>query len=129
VATPEQIRAAFERYVTLLSAHDGEAVAALFADDAVIEDPAGSAPREGREAIRAFYVEAIGRADPTVVLTGPVRILADGTAGAAPMQSRSIRDGRPVTLDIVDVFTFDDAGRITSMRAYWGPENIAAREA
>jgi len=30
-----------------------------------------------------------------------------------------------VTIDIIDVFTFDDAGKVITMRAFWGPENMA----
>ena len=29
-----------------------------------------------------------------------------------------------MTIQVIDVFEFDDAGKIASMRAYWGPENI-----
>ena len=126
MATAEAIRSAFERYVELLSAHDADGIAALYADDAIVEDPAGATPLVGREAIAAFYRSAIERVKPTVVLTGPVRVLADGHAGAAPLQSRGQRDGREVTLDIIDVFTFDERGAITSMRAYWGPANVAS---
>jgi steroid Delta-isomerase len=126
VATAEQIRRACERYADLLTARDADGIAALYAEDATVEDPAGSAPLVGREVIRDFYRGAIERVQPTVVVTGPVRVLADGRAGAAPLQSRGTRDGRAVTLDIIDVFTFDDGGLITSMRAYWGPENVTA---
>jgi steroid delta-isomerase len=128
MATGDQIRRACEQYVALLSAHDADGIAALYAEGATIEDPVGNAPLVGRDAILAFYRAAIERANPTVVLTGPVRVLADGSAGAAPLQSRSTREGRPVTLDIIDVFTFDDRGLITSMRAYWGPDNVHDRE-
>jgi hypothetical protein len=61
---------------------------------------------------------------PTVELTGPVRVLADGRGGAAPLRSRGVRDGRAVALDIIDVFELDGSGLITTMRAYWGPENV-----
>jgi steroid Delta-isomerase len=124
MASPEQMRVAFERYAALLTAHDADGIADLYAADATVEDPAGGPPLVGRAAILALYRAAIERAQPTVVLTGPVRVLADGHAGAAPLQSRSTRDGRAVTIDIIDVFTFDDAGAITSMRAYWGPANV-----
>jgi steroid Delta-isomerase len=125
VATAAQIRDAFERYCAHLTAHDAEAIADLYAGDARVEDPAGSTPIVGRAAIQAFYAAALERARPeSVVLAGPVRILADGRAAAATLESRSSRDGHRVRIDIIDVMTFDDAGRITSMQAYWGPDNI-----
>jgi hypothetical protein len=27
-------------------------------------------------------------------------------------------------MDVIDVMTFDEDAKITSMRAYWGPSNI-----
>jgi len=126
MVTAAQMREAFEAYASLLSAGDGDAVAALFAEDAWIEDPLGAARHVGREAIAAFYRGAIERAAPTVRLTGPVRVSAVGEA-AAPMQSHSNFGGSPKEIDIIDVFSFDDGGKITSMRAFWGEGNIRDR--
>jgi steroid Delta-isomerase len=125
MASADQIRHAFERYCAHLTAHDADAIADLYADDAVVEDPAGSPPIVGRPAIREFYAGALERARPdAVLLTGPVRVLASGLAGAATLESHSSRDGHPVRIDIIDVMTFDATGAITSMQAYWGPDNI-----
>ncbi|NND68495.1 MAG: steroid delta-isomerase, partial [Halioglobus sp.] len=27
-------------------------------------------------------------------------------------------------INIIDVFEFNDAGKVTSMKAYWGPESM-----
>ena len=32
-------------------------------------------------------------------------------------------------IDIISVMTFDDDGKITSMKAYWGPENVTPASA
>lgn len=29
-----------------------------------------------------------------------------------------------MSIDIISVMTFDDGGKIASMKAYWGPENV-----
>ena len=29
-----------------------------------------------------------------------------------------------MSIDIIDVFEFDDQGKVVSMKAYWGPENM-----
>jgi steroid delta-isomerase len=120
------MRAAFENYTSRLSAGDADGVAELFADDAWIEDPLGAPRHVGRQAILAFYRGAVERAHPDVRLTGPVRVSAVGEA-AAPMQSHSNFGGSPKEIDIIDVFAFDDAGRITSMRAFWGEGNLRER--
>jgi steroid delta-isomerase len=127
VATEEQMRRAFEQYVSRLSAGDGDGVAALFADDAWIEDPLGSERKQGKQAIVEFYRGAIERAHPQVELTGPVRT-TNLPEAAAPLRSRSFFGGRHTVIDIIDIFTFDDDGLITSMRAYFGPSNMAAAE-
>ena len=125
MADAAAIRRAFEQYCEHLTAHDARGIAALYAPDASIEDPAGSVPIVGRVAIEAFYAGALSRVRPELVeLTGPVRALANGTAGAATLASTSTRDGRRMKLDIIDVMTFDPDGLITSMQAYWGPENL-----
>jgi steroid delta-isomerase len=29
-----------------------------------------------------------------------------------------------MVMDVIDVFEFDDQGKVCSMKAYWGPENM-----
>ena len=119
------MRHGFEQYCARLTAHDAPGIAALYALDATVEDPAGSPAVVGRDAIEAFYAGALARVRPdSVELTGPVRALADGSAAAATLASTSTRDGTRVRLEIIDVMTFDAQGLITSMRAYWGPDNL-----
>ena len=112
------IRAAIDAYAAAFSAGDREAYLGCFADDAWIEDPVGSPVRRGRDDIGAFFDEMRGMSDSTsLVLTGPVRVAA-GEA-AFPMQARP-RIGESIfVMDIIDVMTFGDDGRITSMRAFW----------
>ena len=130
MAEAAAIRVAFERYCGRLTAHDASGIAALYAVDAVVEDPAGSTPIVGRVAIEAFYAGALARVKPELVeLTGPVRVLATGIAAAATLRSTSRRDGVRVQLDIIDVMTFDPDGLITSMQAYWGPDNLTVLDA
>ncbi len=52
MATEEQIVAANQATFRAWNAHDAEAVAAVFAEDAVIRDVAPTEPVRGREAIR-----------------------------------------------------------------------------
>ena len=55
-------------------------------------------------------------------LTGPVRVAAGECA--FPMQARPTMGGTTYCVDIIDVMTFDDAGKITSMRAFWDPAEM-----
>ena len=86
----------------------------------------GSEPKVGHDTILAFYTGAIERAHPSLTVTGPVRAAPGASSAAMPFRSSSFFGGRHVEIDIIDVFTFDAAGLITSMKAYFGPANITA---
>ena len=126
MATAEQIRTAFERYAAAMSAGDTEALIALFADDAYIEDPVGAERSTGSEAIRAHFTAATQQSSSKLEIVAPVRVAEPGH-GAAAMQARTEMGGQEYIIDILDVFTFDDDGLITSMTAYWGPTNVAVK--
>lgn len=115
MAEQAQIRAIYERYPDLVTKGDVEGILDLYADDATIEDPIGSEPRRGKQAVREFYASTAG----TIAMkrTGPVRVA--GHEAATPMVVLMGPEGEEQALDIISVMTFDEAGRITSMRAFW----------
>lgn len=116
----DHIRGVFERYVKHLSAGDVEGVVAMYHDDATVEDPIGSEPHRGREAIRRFYAASAGHF--AMKLTGPVRVA--GHEAAAPMRVLLGPEGARKAIDVIDLMTFDEGGAITSMRAFWSPDDI-----
>ena len=117
------IRARIDRYTSGFGAGDREAFLDNFAPDAWIEDPVGSPRLEGREALAGFYDQTTGLAESIELrLMGPVRIAA-GEA-AFPMQARPVMGGTTFAIDIIDVMTFDDEGRIATMRAFWDPAEM-----
>lgn len=120
-ASPDPLEAVVHAYVRALNAQDLEAIVALYADDATVEDPVGSAPVRGREAIRAFYARSV--ALPLQVrLEGPVRVA--GRECAFAFSVGLVHEGRRMTFRPIDTFRFDAAGRIVEMRAYFGPGNV-----
>ncbi len=122
-ADAETIRATVDRYTSCFSAADKVAFLANFADDAWIEDPVGTPRREGKASIGEFWDQTQGMADSVeLVRTGPVRVAA-GEA-AFPMQARPSIGGTRFCIDIIDVMTFDDAGTISTMRAFWDPAEM-----
>ena len=121
------IRRTVEAYCAAFSRRDRDAYVGLFADDAWIEDPVGSPRLEGPEAIGGFFDQSSGMADSIELRqTGPVRVAAGECA--FPMQARPEIGGTTFVVDIIDVMTFDDAGRITTMRAYWDPTEMRPAE-
>jgi steroid delta-isomerase len=76
--------------------------------------------------VRAHFTAATQQSSSTLEIIAPVRVAEPGT-GAAAMQARTTMGGQEYLIDIIDVFTFDDAGLITSLTAYWGPTNVAVK--
>ena len=120
-ASRERVREVVERYVELVASGSADNIVALYAEDAVVEDPVGSEPRVGHAAIREFYSTLDGLDRRTRLLA--VRIA--GVEAAFHFEVATMADGVTYTLAPVDVMAFDDDGRITGMRAYWGEEDMA----
>ena len=118
---PAAMAAAVHAYVAALNARDLDAIVALYADDATVEDPVGSAPKVGIEAIRAFYARSTAL-PLQVVLDGELRVVANECAFAFSVSF--VHEGRQTTIRPIDTFRFDAAGRIVQMRAFFGPGNV-----
>ena len=101
---------------------DGTAtdIAACFAEDATQEDPVGSEPRQGRPAIQQFYsaIESARRKTELVTL----RVAGDSAAFHFVVTTEM--DEHVVEIGVIDVMTFDEQARITSMRAYWNSDDV-----
>jgi len=126
VITPEAAAALCDAYLDALVAGDLEAVLALFSSDAVVEDPVGSEPQQGQEALRAFYqiaCDSVSKAERV----GPPRIAGADIAFAFTITIGSAPNA--TCIDIIDVFTCESASKVCGMRAYWGPDNMRAAEA
>lgn len=108
-----------DRYLQALRDRDLDAVLAMYAPDATLEDPVGSGPVSGTDAIRAFYERGIAMGLDGK-RTGPIRKAANTLA--FPFHLRI--EGSGIAIDVIDVFELGDDGRIIGMKAYWGRENI-----
>jgi len=118
--SPAEIRAIVRRYARLLCDSDADAIADLFADDCRVEDPVGGQPIQGRAAVRDFYAAISPRLQVEIV--GPICVA--GIHCAVPLMAELIANDRKSYTDVIDAFTFDDGGRITSMRAFWSPGEL-----
>ncbi|QEY61702.1 steroid delta-isomerase [Metapseudomonas lalkuanensis] len=122
----QQVRAKLARYVELVDAVDIDGILALYAEDAVVEDPVGKPPYVGIEAISRFYREGLGRLNASARLDGSIR--ATCGCGAVPFCVDLDWGGQARSIEVIDVMEFDAEGRIRSMKAYWGDANMIARE-
>ncbi len=108
------------RYVELMCASDADGIVELFAENGTAEDPVGGALIEGKEALHGFY--AATSPNLQVELTGPICVA--GNECAMPMLAELTMNDQKSYLDVIDVMSFDDAGKVTSMRAYWSPTEM-----
>jgi steroid delta-isomerase len=107
------------RYIELLGSGTADELAALYTPDATVEDPVGSGVRRG-QAIRELY-SRIEKQNRTVEL---LSVHINGNEAAFLARLTIINDGGNTQIDGIDVMTFDDEARITSMRAFWtAPES------
>jgi steroid delta-isomerase len=109
------------RYLELVAEAQPDAIAALYSDDATVEDPVGGEVHIGRQAIRGFYAGALGAKAETDMVT--LRALGHEAAFFWGL-TVDLGEGGKIRIEIISVMSFDGDGKITSMKAYWGPENI-----
>jgi steroid delta-isomerase len=121
VITPESAAALSDAYLQGLVQGDLEAVVSLFTPDATVEDPVGSEIKQGKDELRAFYQIACDSVTAAERI-GPPRIAGDDIAFAFTITVGVAPDA--MCIDIIDVFTCDEAGKVCGMRAYWGPDNM-----
>jgi steroid delta-isomerase len=117
----ELITQTVNRYMELVSTGTADDIVELYAEDATVEDPVGGGEIHiGRQAIHGFYktIEGAGRQAELLAL----RV---GGNEAAFMFALTVTVGdAKMRIEPMDVMAFDGDGKITAMKAYWGPENI-----
>jgi len=119
----EQVmKAAMQAYIDGFNQSSAEAVVALYADDATVEDPVGKEVMQGKEKIAAFYRMSIATG-ARLKLAAPIRASHGNSAAMAFDVELNLPQGR-MLIRVIDVMTFDEAGKFTSMRAFWGPSDM-----
>lgn len=126
MASREDIVKACDRYLEALSAGDVDAVMDLYADAPTVEDPVGSEPKVGRDAVRAFYDGTTG-VSLKMTRVGPVCVA--GNQAAFLFRIDVDLGESTLSLASTDVMTFDDAGKVTAMTAYSDGDAFAGEPA
>jgi steroid Delta-isomerase len=111
-------------------ARDKEAWLALFADDAIVEDPIGPSHfdpegngHRGKEAIAAFYDKAIA---PSELQFNFVETFQCGNEEANVGSIVITAAGYQVIADGVFTYRVNDEGKIVALRAYWELDRATA---
>src|SRR5262245_49794530 len=117
MSSPEDNANTVNRYLELVSKGQPDDIAELYAVDATVEDPVGGEVHIGRQAIRGFYTSVENLNAETEIET--LRALGNEAAFYWYLTISGMR------ISIVSVMTFDGEGKIASMKAYWGQDNVA----
>ncbi len=120
MSTPEDNAKTVHRYLELASQGRADDVAELYAADGTVEDPVGGEVHIGRQAVRGFYdaLPTTGASADLVTLRALGNEVAFFWALSIDLGENKMR------IEIISVMTFDDEGKIATMKAYWGPENV-----
>jgi ketosteroid isomerase-like protein len=100
-------------------------VAALFAPDAELRAP-GTPVLRGRTEVERYYRAALGpypqhRDEPTRIL------IADRTATVEIHFKGALASGASMEFDAVDVFDFDDEGRIVRLTSWYDSHDVRSK--
>ena len=112
--TREHIETTIQQYVDAVGRQDLDATLALFAEDAHQEDPVGTTPNVGTDAIRGFFEKAYGMPFSTE-LTGPVLVTGDHAAFHFTIRVPLGED--TMTVRVIDQVRLDEDGLIAELRA------------
>jgi steroid Delta-isomerase len=105
------------RYLQALSDGDLSTVKGFFDEKSTFEDPYGGRRLEGVDKIGAFYQKVFAQG-VAAKQTGDAHCCGDSVA--VPYRATVGK----AQIDVITVFQFADNGKLQSMRAYWGPENM-----
>ena len=116
------MRRAMQAYVDCTNAGDAAGIVALFAPNATIEDPVGTAVKSG-DAISRWFADAVAF-ETLITPVAPIRASFADEAALAFEVSFTPTGEKRMTIRSLDVCRFDAKGRIISLRAFWGPGDI-----
>lgn len=120
--TQATMKAALQAYVDCTNAGDTAGLAALFAENAMIEDPIGS-PVKTRAEFAALMADGVrfgARITPVTQIRG-----SHGDEAALVFEVEyDPPEGKRLRIRSLDACRFNEDGLIVSLRAYWGPDDV-----
>jgi steroid delta-isomerase len=116
--------AAIETHCRALSAGDKDAWLQIWADDAILEDPVGVDTFRGLDDLRTRFWPIIETISPMRIWREQ-EIIVCGNEAIAILAAEVNREGPTRRVGpLVDHFTFNEDGKVASMRAFWKYEGV-----
>lgn len=124
--TQKHMIKAMHSYIDRINGNHHEGTQNLFADNFTLEDPIGTKLLSiGKEYPANFFAEEAVKFTPLrAELVSPVSTSYSNQAAMAFKFYMKVGE-QEISIDIVDVMTFDEAGKIVEVKAYWGRENVS----
>lgn len=121
-----RVEAAVHNYFHTLSTRDKNAWIALFDSSAVLHEPVGATPGEGREGLEQVWQVFTG---PFATLTlRSDEVFYSGSGAAARWSGVATSEsGEQADFSGITVFEIDGDGRIQTTMSYWDPAEVLIR--
>ena len=108
------------RYLALVANGKADDILTLYVADATVEDPIGSDPRRGHDAIHEFYAGFQDAKKDTEL----AELRISGSEAAFLWHLTLDAGGSRTRISPISTMTFDEDAKITSMRAFWSPSDV-----
>ena len=118
-------------YLECFNSANPTGIADLFAENATLQDPYGAPSKSGKDAILEYYKGA-AKKGTQLVQKSPTVVAGNRVAFAMTVEVEGMSADKNVTdaklptgnmeIDVVDMFEFNNEGKIIEMTAYWDPE-------
>jgi len=116
--TQAEIEAAVEEYFASIGSLDVQRFVNNFAPDGVLEDPVGTPPLQGTQAIAAYFGAII--APFSEIKPYVQEVVVSGQEAAVNWKLRlKTTAGKVIIIDGMGVFKFNQQGKLQSVREFW----------
>jgi uncharacterized protein (TIGR02246 family) len=114
-----------EYFNAAMNEPDVEVFVRLFTPDGVLEDPVGTPPHQGREAIRQLLIGGKSKVERGEVDIREIFSCGSESAVHWKMQL-STKRGEHVSIEGIGIFMFDEQGKIRHVKEYYDAANLPA---
>ena len=111
--------AAIETFLSSYKVKNVSARLAVLAESISFEDPVGSPPVLGKAAMKRYFDDTIAAGWEIDLV--PKRIIVNGAEAASFTEVTAGVGGHLATSTIIQIFGFDDAGKIRTLRVFMEP--------
>ena len=123
IPTSELIHQSVARYFEATRSNNARQWASCFSANAVVEDPVGTTPINNLEAILQLGETFVSAFETVGLHEEFVHVV--GNEAAARWTGRGLtKEGKPIRFEGINIFEFDEVGKIVNLKGYWNPDKI-----